>query len=126
MKKEVQADELKEFISSLKDQRTALLILDTKLCKHSQRLLQDLNVVQSLASSTANKPVLVHILDMSEHGSHALEALTWLPGVPCLLTDSKVHLGVDAFTKCVEMSRATEGVRVQSLSLPRLAHRGDR
>jgi len=117
MKKMMDTHELKTFISSLKDRTTALLIIDTKNCEYSRRLLGDIKVATSLSSSSAERPVVIHILDVSEDGSHAVKTLAWLPGVPCLLSNSNVHLGVDAFTKCRELCRSTEGVAIASMSL---------
>ena len=119
MKKKLDADELQTFISSLKDPTTALLIIDTIHCKHSQRLLEDIKVATSLSSPSSEKPVVIHILDVSDDGSHAVTTLTWLPGVPCLLANSSVHLGVDAFTKCRELCRSMEGISIASMSLSR-------
>ena len=116
-KEQLDARELKSFISSLKSPTTALLIVDTKRCQHSQRLLEDIQVTTSLGSPAAGKAVVVHVLDLREHGSHTVDTLSWLPGVPCLLVNSNVHLGVDAFTKCREMGRSVEGICIQSLSL---------
>ena len=117
MKKRLDAHELQTFISSLKDRTTALLLIDTKNCKHSQRLLNDIKVATSLSSPSAGKSVVIHILDVSDDGSHAVNILDWLPGVPCLLANSNVHLGVDAFTKCRELCRSMEGISIATMSL---------
>ena len=108
--------ELQAFISSLKDSATALLIIDTKHCKYSPRLLDDIKVATSLSSPSAGKPVIIHILDISQGEGHAIDALTWLPGVPCLVANSNVHLGVDAFTKCRELIRSMEGVSTATMA----------
>jgi hypothetical protein len=119
MKKKLDEHELQLFISSLRNSTTALLIIDTIHCKHSQRLLEDIKVATTLSSPSAGKPVVIHILDVSDDESHAVGTLTWLPGVPCLLANSNVHLGVDAFTKCRELCRSMEGVSIASMSLSR-------
>lgn len=110
---------IQEVIASLKDHRTSLLIVDTKRCKHSQRLLEEVRLTTSLnPSNKPTSPQVMHILDLCEQGGKALDILTWVPGVPCLLSGSKVHLGVDAFAKSRDLCRAADGgVSLQTLSL---------
>lgn len=119
-KKQVKATDMKGFIDSLKDQSTSLLIIDSKMCKHSKRLLEEINVTSTLKATPAGKsPRVMHILDLADQEGRILDMLTWLPGVPCLLAASKVHLGVDAFAKCREMCRSVEGVNVHDFNLLR-------
>lgn len=119
MKKQVKATDIQGFIASLKDYTTSLLIIDSKMCKHSKRLLEEINITSTLKATQAGKtPRVMHILDLGDPESKgALDRLAWLPGVPCLLAASKVHLGVDAFAKCREMCRSVEGITVESLAL---------
>ena len=108
---------MRTFVGSLKDQNTALLILDTQRCKHSRRLYEEIQVTKSLGGGKQGKRRDLHILDLSAEDAKALEVLTWIPGVPCLLAGSHVHLGVDAFNKCREMWREDMGgISVHSLS----------
>lgn len=108
------AQGIKDFVASLKDRNTALLIVDTALCKHSQRLMGEIDVTKSLSPRTSSHATVMHILNLGEN-KEALEACTWLPGVPCLLSNSTVHLGVDAFAKCLELCRSMDGVKIVPL-----------
>lgn len=108
--------DLKTLIGSLKDQCTSLLVIDSTLCPHSKRLLDEIEIASSLApspsSSTAASGPVMHVLDLGKKMGPAIDMLTWLPGVPCLLAASKVHLGVDAFAKCREICRNPEGITI--------------
>lgn len=104
--------DLNSIIHSLKDQTTSLLVVDSKLCPHSKRLLEEIMVASSLQSSSSSG-LAMHILDLSNNGP-ADQMLPWLPGVPCLLANSRVHLGVDAFAKCRELYRT--GITIHLLS----------
>lgn len=116
MKNHTKTDEIQNIVASLKDHRTCLLIVDTKQCQHSHRLVEEVKVATEL-NAVKNSPKIMHILDLCEQDGKALDILTWLPGVPCLLAGNKVHLGVDAFTKCRELSRDMQGLSLQTLSL---------
>lgn len=118
-KQELDAQKMQTFVSSLKDRDTALLILDTVRCKHSLRLWDEIEITKSLGDPQGKegKRKVVHVLDLCHEDTKALDLLTWIPGVPCLLAGSQVHLGVDAFTKCREMWRSGPGISVQTLSL---------
>ena len=109
MKKKAAANtntnKLETIIASLKDHRTCLLIVDTKMCKHSQRLLEEVKISTGL-SSKGGKGNIMHILDIDDRD---LDTLPWLPGVPVLLFDDKIHMGLDAFSKCRELCRADDG-----------------
>jgi hypothetical protein len=105
--------DLRPLIESLKDQKTSLLVIDSKFCPHSKRLLGEIEIASSLAPSSAKSSRVMHVLDLAPRQGPALELLTWLPGVPCLLSSAKVHLGVDAFAKCRELCRNNpEGITI--------------
>lgn len=105
--------EFRPLIDSLRDENTSLLVVDSKFCPHSKRLLGEMEIASSLAPSSATTSQVVHVLDLAPRQGPAVEMLTWLPGVPCLLSANKVHLGVDAFAKYRELCRGSpEGVRI--------------
>lgn len=104
-----------ELIASLKDDRTSVLIVDTEKCPHSRRLVGELKVISSLGGSDEQARRAMHVLDLAGQEAKALDALTWLPGVPCLLYQSNAHLGIDAFAKCRELAKDADGVSVRTL-----------
>lgn len=105
--------ELKPLIDSLKDPNTSLLVIDTKFCPHSKRLLGEIEIASSLTPSSAKATMVMHVLDLAPRQGPAVDLLTWLPGVPCLLSSTRVHLGVDAFTKCRELCRLhPDGIKI--------------
>lgn len=110
----IAAFDLKTLIDSLKDETTSLLVIDTKLCPHSRRLLDEVEVACCLKAPSSS-PKVMHIVDLSSKDGPAVHMLTWLPGVPCLLAASQVHLGVDAFAKCRELCSAPEGLTIHHL-----------
>jgi hypothetical protein len=114
MKVEDSHSNTSELIASLKDQRTSLLVVDTATCPHSARLVNELKVMSTLGGPVARRRTM-HVLDLAGKEGKALETLTWLPGVPCLLYQHSVHLGLDAFTKCREIAKTEEGVVMQTL-----------
>jgi hypothetical protein len=109
-------NKLETIIASLKDLRTCLLIVDTKMCKHSQRLLEEVKISTGLSPSGGGKGNIMHILDIDDRD---LDTLPWLPGVPVLLFHDKIHMELDAFSKCRELCRADDGqgYTLQTLSL---------
>ena len=115
---QLKSNQLQSFISSL-SKNACLLIVDTQRCPHSQRLMEEMRISATLASHDPGKAGMVHVLDLSEHPIFSLleNTITWLPGVPCLLVASKVHLGVDAFNRCREMCRSDHGVMLQDLAV---------
>lgn len=116
---QLRGNQLQGFISSLDKGHACLLIVDTQRCPHSQRLVEEMRVSATLASHDPGKASMVHVLDLSDHPPPLFleNTMTWLPGVPCLLVASRVHLGVDAFNKCREMCRSDHGVMLQDLAL---------
>ena len=111
---------LNKLISSLDDgdsTAACLLVVDTKLCKHSRRLMEEIRIATTLTPSKVSQPATVHVLDLKEREEDLLPRLTWVPGVPCLVLASTAHLGVDAFAKCRELCRSMQGVRLQHLKL---------
>lgn len=109
-KHDMKNTETAELIASLRDHRTSLLIVDTDACPHSRRLVDDLKVICTLGASAPERRRSMHVMDLAKHEGKALDVLTWLPGVPCLLYQSNVHLGIDAFRKCRELARTDDGV----------------
>jgi hypothetical protein len=115
----LKTNHLPSFIASLQNANACLLVVDTMKCPHSQRLMEEMRISSTLASHDPGKAAVIHILDLSKQSSSplALDHITWLPGVPCLLAASKVHLGVDAFNKSREMCRSDGGVALHDLTL---------
>jgi hypothetical protein len=112
-------DEIQKIVASLKDTQTCLLIVDTKKCLHSQRLLEEVRIMTELHTCKSSSKIM-HVLDVCDQEVKALDMLTWLPGVPVLLYLGKIHLGLDAFSKCRELCRNImdgEGYTLQTLAL---------
>jgi hypothetical protein len=82
-----------------------LLFVDYHRCPYSKSIVQEL--------AAANSETGKHVLHYIDIGKCSLDELqdTWLPGVPCLLSQDNVFLGLDAFTKCRELVRTLEGTR---------------
>lgn len=70
----------------------AVLIVDTKRCNHSKRLMEELRVRSSLSKGEGDRKIrVVDILGGS------LDS-TWIPGVPLLISRAgDVALGLDAW-----------------------------
>lgn len=97
-------DEIQKIVASLKDTETCLLIVDTKKCTHSQRLLEEVRIMTGLHACKSSTKIM-HVLDLCDQEAKVLDTLTWLPGVPVLLYSGKIHLGLDAFSKCRDLCR---------------------
>lgn len=112
-------DEIQKIVASLKDTETCLLIVDTKKCTHSQRLLDEVRISTGL-NPCKSSTKLMHVLDLCDKEVKALDMLTWLPGVPVLLYSGNIHLGLDAFSKCRDLCRNImdgDGYTLKTLAL---------
>lgn len=91
-----------------------LLIVDLYRCQFCQRLLDELKLARPSKDGQGN---VLYFFDMGRLGPSELDRLaaSWMPGVPCLVSDGSVHLGVDAFNKCREFARSVEGLVLQEL-----------
>jgi hypothetical protein len=105
---------LRHVLRSLND-NTGLLVVDTKRCAHSQRLLDEMRIASSLVPDNSNKATALKILDLSVRDSPTLSDMSWLPGVPCLIMTSKVFLGVDAFNKIRNFTRSENGIVLHTI-----------
>lgn len=99
--------DVQEFIAKFKDSEF-LLILCTAKCKFSQRLLEEMKIATTLTTKTSPKTKIIHVYDVGE----TLPDVDWLPGVPLLMSRSQIHLGVDAFSKLRNFSRAEDGIKM--------------
>lgn len=97
-----------EAISSL-DPSMMVVFLDRHRCPFSRSLYDEMTV-----TSMKQSPHKLWYVDIGMTPPEDLRG-TWLPGVPCLVSDGEVYLGVDAFAKCREMLRSVEGADVQPL-----------
>jgi hypothetical protein len=104
---------LDDLVTGTDEAVPCLLVVDTKLCKHSRRLMEEVRIATTLTPSKVSCPATINVLDLKDREADLLPRLSWVPGVPCLLLSSTAHLGVDAFAKCRELCRSMQGVKLQ-------------
>ena len=76
----------------------AFLVVDTSRCTHSKRLVQELEVLESLSKETSG--ALVKVCNIA---GGSLQN-TWIPGVPLLVKNNgDVALGIDAMNASKQM-----------------------
>ena len=88
-----------------------VLIIDRRRCGFSKVLLEELERAVPLGQT----PQTVHTIDLGRMDLAEIQEDTWLPGVPCFVSDGSLHLGVDAFNKTREMVRSLQGIRLQEM-----------
>jgi hypothetical protein len=87
----------------------AFLIIDSSRCPHSKRLLQELEVLESLSKQTSGD--LVKVCNVS--GQPLTN--TWIPGVPLLLkSNGDVALGIDAMNAAKQMVDKGAGLKKET------------
>lgn len=96
-----------------------LVILDSERCKHSLRFLQELTILAMFHQKTPKTRVTtVFLLDLGKRKSVKdlveVDKPTWLLGVPCVVTPTHVHFGVDAFHRCKELCTAAEALLLET------------
>lgn len=74
-----------------------VLILHTSRCRYSSELNKEIERMPKKCCIIA---------DLSQFSDDELEQIKWLPGVPCLVYETKLYLGVDAFTKVRDILRS--------------------
>jgi hypothetical protein len=74
-----------------------VLIIDSHRCKYSCQLFKELRQF--------NVERVLEVMDVNAWSEDDLLDVRWLVGVPCLVDNTSLYLGVDAFTKCREISR---------------------
>lgn len=74
-----------------------VLIIDSHRCKYSGQLLKELRQFSI--------DRVLEVVDVCNWSENELLAIRWLAGVPCLVDNTSLYLGVDAFAKCREISR---------------------
>ncbi len=89
-----------------------VLVVDRRRCGFSKVLLEELERAVPLSKT----PQTIQAIDLGRMDLADVEADTWVPGVPCFVSDGSLHLGVDAFNKTREMVRSLEGIRLQELN----------
>ncbi len=99
---------IQQRIAAFKDSE-CLLVLCTAKCKFSQRLLDEMKIATTLVGKESPKTQIVYVLDVKDPLGNDLD---WLPGVPLLLSRTQIHLGVDAFSKLRNFSRAEAGIKM--------------
>ena len=68
--------DLKSLIDSLKDENTSLLVIDSKFCLHSKRLLGEVGIASSLTPSSGKSSLVMHVLDLAPRHGPAVDLLT--------------------------------------------------
>lgn len=71
-----------------------VLIIDTRRCPYSKRLWEEVRISSSLCTEGSTQRV--YVLDLSSCPLFPIKE-TWVPGIPCLITQTMMHLGVDVF-----------------------------
>lgn len=90
----------------LPDPELHVIYLDSRRCKYSLALLEELD-----AAHDTDSPHALYVRDLKDMDLDDLQYL-WIPGVPCFVHHEQVSLGVDAFSKCRQLTRSVDGVRV--------------
>lgn len=75
------------------------LVLDSRRCRYSSELLKELKRIDFNNS--------ISVIDTGQLSIENLQTIPWLLGVPCLLYDNNIFLGVDSFSKCREIARSS-------------------
>jgi predicted DCC family thiol-disulfide oxidoreductase YuxK len=78
--------------------REPTLLVDSHRCRYCSEL------VKELQRSDLNGAVVV--VDIGSLAGEDIGCLQWLPGVPTLVDDDKVYMGVDAFSRCRDLVRS--------------------
>lgn len=89
---------LQDLVNLLEDPpSTPTVVLDTQKCRYSGQLSKELSQVDLNSA--------VSIIDLAHLSVDDITELSWFVGVPFLLNDGNIYLGVDAFNKCREIAR---------------------
>jgi len=75
------------------------LLIDSRRCRYSSELAKELH------RTDLNETVSV--VDIGSMSDAEMQCLWWLPGVPTLVYDDKVYMGVDAFSRCRDLVRSS-------------------
>jgi hypothetical protein len=75
------------------------LLIDSRRCRYSSELAKELH------RTDLNEAVSV--VDIGSLSDDDMQCLSWLPGVPTLVYDDKVYMGVDAFSRCRDIVRSS-------------------
>jgi predicted DCC family thiol-disulfide oxidoreductase YuxK len=75
------------------------LLIDSHRCRYCSEL------VKELRRTDLNETVSV--VDIGSLSVDDIQCLQWLPGVPTLVHDDKVYMGVDAFSRCRDLVRSS-------------------
>ncbi len=107
-------DSLASVSETLEKDDSVLLVVDTRSCPHSKRLMEEVQVNTAIHSTASKRPkqaTTLIVLDTCDmHGLLSeVRVDTWLPGVPCLIAQGRIHLGVDVFRRCREIVRSARG-----------------
>lgn len=75
------------------------LIVDSRRCRYSSELSKE--ITRTDLSS------VITVVDIGTLSGEEIQKISWLLGVPTLVSDGNVYLGVDAFSRSRELVRET-------------------